>query len=82
MGEVQNDDYDAAADFARSIDECYRAIHERVAAGGPGWGGWPQGPDLRGLAGGQTRQQRSDLGATPSAQDCATPLPTALHRRA
>ena len=90
MGEVQNDDYDAAADFARSIDECYRAIHERVAAGGPGWGGWPllggenkrQGPDLRGLAGGQARQRRSDPSATPSAQDRAAPLPAALHRRA
>jgi hypothetical protein len=30
-------DYDGADDFARSIDECYRAIRERKAKGGPGW---------------------------------------------
>ena len=24
-------------DFSRSIEECYRVIRERVAAGGPGW---------------------------------------------
>jgi len=30
------DDYDAADDFARSLDDCYRAIRERVAAGGEG----------------------------------------------
>jgi hypothetical protein len=38
-----SDDYDPTADFARSIDECYRAIRERVQAGGPGWGGWRGG---------------------------------------
>jgi hypothetical protein len=34
-------EYDGADDFARSIDECYRAIRERKAKGGPGWGGPP-----------------------------------------
>jgi DNA N-6-adenine-methyltransferase (Dam) len=29
--------YDAADDFAKSLEEGYRAIRERVAAGGPGW---------------------------------------------
>jgi hypothetical protein len=29
--------YDGARDFAESIDACYRAIRERVAAGGPSW---------------------------------------------
>jgi hypothetical protein len=37
---AQHDDYNAADDFSRSIDECYRAIRERKAKGGPGWGGW------------------------------------------
>ncbi len=32
-----NDGYNAAADFAGSLDEGYRAIRERKAAGGPGW---------------------------------------------
>jgi len=32
-----DDDYDAAADFAGSIAECYRAIRERIARGGPPW---------------------------------------------
>jgi hypothetical protein len=36
----QANEYDGADDFARSIDECYRAIRERKAKGGPGWGGW------------------------------------------
>lgn len=36
----QPDDYDATEDFARSIEEAYRVIRERVAAGGKGWGGW------------------------------------------
>jgi len=31
------DDYDASDDFARSIDEAYRIIRERKAAGGKGW---------------------------------------------
>jgi len=34
------DDYDGNKDFSRSIDECYRAIRERKAKGGKGWGGW------------------------------------------
>jgi hypothetical protein len=29
--------YDAADDFAKSLEEGYRVIRERVAAGGPGW---------------------------------------------
>jgi len=35
--EAQDEPYDAAVDFSRSIDACYRAIRERVAAGGKGW---------------------------------------------
>jgi hypothetical protein len=35
-------DYNPAADMKASIAECYRAVKERVAAGGPGWGGWPK----------------------------------------
>jgi hypothetical protein len=34
---MTDDDYDAAADFAGSIAECYRAIRERIARGGPPW---------------------------------------------
>jgi hypothetical protein len=30
-------DYNPIADFAGSLDECYRAIRERIAAGGPPW---------------------------------------------
>jgi N6-adenosine-specific RNA methylase IME4 len=30
-------DYDAADDFAKSIDACYEAVRERVKNGGPGW---------------------------------------------
>jgi len=30
-------DYDGAADMARSLDACYGAIRDRVAAGGPAW---------------------------------------------
>jgi hypothetical protein len=36
------DGYDASADLAASIEFAYRAIRERVARGGPGWGGWPE----------------------------------------
>lgn len=32
-----NVDYDADDDFAKSLDEGYRAIRERQANGGPGW---------------------------------------------
>ena len=32
-----DDDYQPREDFARSIDECYRVIRERMARGGPGW---------------------------------------------
>lgn len=32
-----DDDYDAADDLSRSIAECYRAIRERMARGGPPW---------------------------------------------
>jgi len=31
------DDYDAAADLAGSIEECYRAIRGRRARGGQPW---------------------------------------------
>jgi len=31
-------DYDGADDFEKSINECYRVIRERKAAGGKGWG--------------------------------------------
>jgi hypothetical protein len=34
---AQDEPYDAADDFARSLDDCYRAIRERVARGGEGW---------------------------------------------
>jgi len=38
--ERDNDDsYDAAADMENSLAECYRAVRERKAAGGPGWSG-------------------------------------------
>lgn len=32
-----DDGYQPRDDFARSIDECYRVIRERMAAGGKGW---------------------------------------------
>ena len=31
------DDYNATDDFAKSIDEAYRVIRERMRNGGPGW---------------------------------------------
>ena len=31
------DNYNATDDFAKSIDEAYRAIRERMRNGGPGW---------------------------------------------
>lgn len=34
---MTGDDYDFADDFAKSIEECYRVIKDRVANGGPGW---------------------------------------------
>jgi N6-adenosine-specific RNA methylase IME4 len=34
------DDYDATDDFAKSYSECLRAIRQRKANGGKGWGGW------------------------------------------
>jgi len=30
-------DYDAHDDFAKSLEEAYRVIRERKAAGGKGW---------------------------------------------
>jgi hypothetical protein len=30
-------EYDAERDFSESINECYRAVRERIAAGGPPW---------------------------------------------
>ena len=35
--EAQDEPYDAADDFEASINACYAAIRERVAAGGGGW---------------------------------------------
>jgi N6-adenosine-specific RNA methylase IME4 len=35
--EVDKPKYDAEDDFAKSLEEGYRAIRERVAAGGPKW---------------------------------------------
>lgn len=32
-----SDGYDPHDDFDRSINACYQAIRERVAAGGPAW---------------------------------------------
>jgi hypothetical protein len=37
LSEAQDEPYDAADDFSRSIDDCYAAIRDRVAAGGKGW---------------------------------------------
>ena len=34
---VWPDHYDATDDFAKSIDEAYRVIRERMRNGGPGW---------------------------------------------
>jgi hypothetical protein len=36
-GTIAIDPNDAGADFAESINDCYRAVRERVAAGGKGW---------------------------------------------
>jgi N6-adenosine-specific RNA methylase IME4 len=33
----ETDKYKPHDDFSRSIEECYRAVRERVAGGGPGW---------------------------------------------
>jgi hypothetical protein len=38
------DDYDFATDFDASIEFAYAHIRKRVAAGGPGWRGWPANP--------------------------------------
>jgi len=35
--EAQDEPYDAADDFSRSLDDCYAAIRARVRAGGTGW---------------------------------------------
>jgi hypothetical protein len=37
---VERDDYDGDDDFAKSYSECLRAIRQRKANGGKGWGGW------------------------------------------
>lgn len=36
-GQPPPDDYDGQKDFSGSLDEGYRAVRERVAAGGAGW---------------------------------------------
>ena len=82
--EGENDDYNPTADFAASIDECYRAIRARVLAGGSGWCGWPA--DLHVDAGGQGFAQQARHGPDSfsplAAQDRAAPVPAPLHRRA
>jgi hypothetical protein len=35
--EAQNEPYDAAVDFENSINDCYRAVRDRVAGGGEPW---------------------------------------------
>jgi uncharacterized protein YdaU (DUF1376 family) len=79
-----NDEYDPTADFARSIDECYRAIRERVDAGGSGWGGWPAGvhADPGGQGFTQQPRPRPDSFSSLAVEDRAAPLPTSLHRDA
>jgi hypothetical protein len=32
-----SDSYNANVDFAESLDDCYRAVRARIAAGGKGW---------------------------------------------
>ena len=51
--------YDAADDFAASINACYAAVRDRVAAGGKGW---PHAPD-------RTDAKRLDLRSKESAND-------------
>lgn len=34
---IKPDDYNPRDDLNKSVNECYRAIKERVANGGPGW---------------------------------------------
>lgn len=71
------DDYDAEADFARSIMECYRFVRARVAAGGPGWGGWPRdqarhdpAPLLGGIERHPDAAARARSGADPRSLAC------------
>jgi hypothetical protein len=46
-----DDGYDATDDLRKSIEFAYVAIRERVAAGGPGWRGWPAPDDhMKGTA--------------------------------
>jgi hypothetical protein len=35
--EAQDEPHDAAIDFENSLNDCYRAVRARVAAGGEGW---------------------------------------------
>jgi hypothetical protein len=35
--EAQDEPYDAADDFSRSLDDCYAAIRARIRVGGKGW---------------------------------------------
>ena len=79
-----SDDYDPTADFAASIDECYRAIRERVAAGGPGWGGWPAGVHRDAGGQGVTQQPgpRPDSFSPLVVEDRITTVSVALHKPA
>jgi uncharacterized protein YdaU (DUF1376 family) len=82
--EGESDDYNPTADFAASIDECYRAIRARVAAGGPGWGGWPAGvhADAGGQGIAQQPRPRPDSFPALAVEDCAAPVPPPLHEPA
>jgi hypothetical protein len=42
-----HDDYDPAADLTASIELAYQLVRARVAAGGRGWGGWPESSEPR-----------------------------------
>jgi hypothetical protein len=46
--------YDPVADFARSIDECYRVIRARMAAGGVGYSSCGSTCAMRRTVGGQS----------------------------
>jgi hypothetical protein len=38
----ESDDYSPSDDLAKAIEFAYEFIRQRVAQGGPGWGGWPR----------------------------------------
>jgi uncharacterized protein YdaU (DUF1376 family) len=79
-----SDDYNPTADFAASIDECYRAIRERVAAGGSGWGGWATGVHCDAGGQGITQQSRPrpDSFSPLAVEDSPASVPSPLHKPA